>query len=138
MAHGGGGQLAHVVEAYAQHPGPCWMVGTYQAIGQSYDGMQSSDLGIIAQFPQKVSEWSQTVGRFDRKGSKIVGGKGPLVLVPIACGTQDEENVLALTQQFGNVEEFLTVPELREQGDRLQGLDGDSIVQSILEMERAR
>lgn len=121
------------VDAFSDHPGPCWLIGTGYKIGQSKNGMQCAHLGIIAQLPQKPGHWQQWIGRFDR-----IDGRGTLVWVPIAEGTQDESEASRLTRKFGSVERFLGDPSIGETIDKLDGLDDDAPDTMLAALKAAR
>lgn len=117
-----------IVDAYAEHPGPCFLLGTGHSIGTSKDGMQHSDLAVIAQLPEKPGLWLQWIGRFDR-----LGGRSPIVWAPIAEGSADDKEAARLVRKLGPLERFMDAPELREMADKIGGLDDDSLIDSILD-----
>lgn len=122
------------VEAYAVHPGPCCLIGTFQAIGTSKDGMQYTDLAVVAQVPEKPGLWIQGRGRFERLRDKnnpfVKGQRSPILWVPIAEGSAAEKEVGRLTRKFGPIEKFTDSPELREQVEKLDGTEGDDLLDS--------
>lgn len=130
VAHGGFGpqECDRIVDAYAVHEGPCWLVGTWDAIGESKNGMQCTTLGIVAQLPVKPSQWIQGIGRWDR-----MDGVGTIVWVPVAEGTQDDQEISRLTRKFGPIAAFISSPELAETADKLEGLDDDALMTSIID-----
>ena len=118
-----------VIDAFAEHAGPCWLIGTGHSIGLSKDGMQCAQLGIVAQLPEKAGMWLQWIGRMDR-----IGGVGTVIRVPIAEGSADERELTRLTRQFGAIERFTDSPELRAMADSLDGVDDDEgLIASIVE-----
>lgn len=130
VAHGGYGAGAcdRMVDEYSVHEGGCWLVGTWDAIGESKNGMQCTNLGIVGQLPDKPGKWQQGIGRWDR-----IDGVGTLVWVPVAEGTQDDREVARLTRKFGTIERFLESPELRELVDKLDGTeDMDALTDELL------
>lgn len=131
VAHGdmGAVECDRIVDRYSVHEGPCWLIGTWAAIGESKNGMQCSGLLIVAQLPEKPGVWQQGIGRVDR-----IDGVGTLVRVPIAEGTQDDQEVARLTRKFGAIEKFLEAPELRELGDKLDGTFEDDLDDLLDEM----
>jgi hypothetical protein len=71
---------------YARHPGPCVLVGTGQAWGTGVDGLQCTDLAVMAMIPYTPGLLDQWEGRFTRLGQD----RPVTILYPIAEGTADE------------------------------------------------
>lgn len=117
-----------IVDAYAEHPGPCWLIGTGHSIGTSKDGMQHSDLAVIAQLPEKPGLWLQWIGRFDR-----LGGRSPIVWAPLAEGTADDREAARLVRKLGPLERFMDAPELRGMAEKLAGIDDEGLIDSIVD-----
>lgn len=117
-----------IIDTYAEHPGPCYIIGTGHSIGTSKDGMQHSDLAVIAQLPEKPGWWLQWLGRFDR-----LGGRSPIVWVPVAEGSADDKEVSRLIRKLGPLERFMDAPELRDMADKLGGLDDPDLLDSVFE-----
>lgn len=115
------------IEAYAEHPGPCWLIGTGDAIGTSKDGMQCSDLGIVAQLPAQPGRFIQWIGRWDR-----LGGKGTTVFIPVAEGTEADKEIARLVRKFGPIDRFLEDEELRVLARKLSGLDREGILDEAI------
>lgn len=130
VAHGGMGptECDAAVDAYALHQGACWLVGTWDAVGESKNGMQCTNFGVVAQLPVKPSQWIQGVGRWDR-----MDGVGTIVWVPVAEGTQDDIEVSRLVRKFGPVADFLHSPELVKVSEALEGLDDDGLIDSVIQ-----
>lgn len=120
-------KVDQMVEDYAMAPGAAWLIGTWDAIGESKNGMQCTKLGVVAQFPLKPAQWIQGVGRWDR-----LDGVGTIVWVPVADGTQDVREIMRLTRRFGTIEKFIHAPELRELGDRLDGTWDDGLEDDLI------
>jgi hypothetical protein len=118
VAHGDMGPKAcdAAVEEYALAEGARWLIGTWDAVGESKNGMQCTNLGIVAQLPVKPSQWIQGVGRWDR-----MDGVGTLVWVPIAEESQDTVELARLIRKFGAIERFLLDASLRRLCDQLDG-----------------
>jgi hypothetical protein len=115
------------IEAYAEHPGPCWLIGTGDSIGTSKDGMQCSDLGIVAQLPAQPGRFIQWIGRWDR-----LGGKGTTVFIPVAEGTEADKEIARLVRKFGPIDRFLEDEELRVLARKLSGLDREGILDEAI------
>lgn len=109
-----------VEETFPNHDGPCCIVGTFQKIGQSKNGMQHAALGIGAQLPWQADQLDQGFGRFDRPG-------GPMTVfkVPIAVGTYDEAMAVVLAKKFATVDAYMRSGHLSDVRDRLQGIEDD-------------
>jgi hypothetical protein len=100
------------------HPGPCCLVGTGDAWGESVN-MQDTDLAVIVQLPWTPRQLEQWEGRFQR-----LGGNRPVIIqYVVAEGTVDEdvtdnlvgklppiEDVVAETGLAGIEREFNPVP----------------------------
>jgi hypothetical protein len=69
MAHGDTNEreFAEIHKAYMAHPGPCVLIGTYQAWGESLN-LQDTDHMLIAMLPITPGEVEQTEGRGARLG----------------------------------------------------------------------
>lgn len=120
-------KVDQMVEDYAMASGAAWLVGTWDAVGESKNGMQCTKLGVVAQFPLKPAQWIQGVGRWDR-----LDGVGTIVWVPVADNTQDVREIMRLTRRFGPIEQFIHAPELRELGDRLDGTWDDGLEDDLI------
>lgn len=106
FGHGGHSQKEReaLVEWFANHPGPCALIATGQAMGTSFDGLQCATLGIFAMLPDIPGWYDQWSGRLDRHG-----GGGARLLVPLARGTFDEVVAAALAAGFDTVDAYLTM-----------------------------
>jgi len=69
------------------HPGPCVLIGTIDAWGEAYDGLQDTDLALIPMLPWTGGKITQGEGRFPRPGSD----RSTEVEYIIAEGTVDED-----------------------------------------------
>ncbi len=116
-----------IIDAFATWSGPCWLIGTGPSIGTSKDGLQCAQLGVVAQFPEKVGLFLQYLGRFDR-----LGGVGTIIRIPVSEGTIDDREITQLVRHLGPVEQFTNSPELREMADQLDGIDDPSLTDSII------
>ena len=117
-----------MVVSFRKSDGPCLLIGTGQAFGESVDGLQTADLAIFAMLPWKPGDFVQWKGRFDR-----LGGSATLLKVVVATGTYDERVVEILVEKFGPIESFLKADELEGLGDKLLGMeDEQALVSSII------
>lgn len=129
-AHGGIPETtrAEMIEAYAIHEGPCVFVANGQAVGTSVDGLQHTDLAILAMLPWSPGDYIQWKGRFCR-----LEGRSCLIKVVVAAGTYDERVIQILTDKFGPIEQFLEADEIKGDKDMLLGLeDEEKLVKAAL------
>ena len=87
MAHGehGTAYRDEVRDAFMAHPGPCVLVGTGDAWGESFN-LQDTDLAVFAQLPINYRQLWQWEGRFQRHGQK----RPVLIVYPVAEASIDE------------------------------------------------
>jgi len=86
---------------YMDHPGPCLLIGTGDAWGESID-LQDTDLALITMLPwtpDKVIQWE---GRFSRLGQK----RPVLVSYVVARNTADEHVADLLLEKLPHVGEI--------------------------------
>ena len=130
VAHGGYTDSARdqILQDYVNHDGPCLFVGSYQAFGEAYDGFQCTDLAVQAMLPSTPRETIQARGRFRR-----LGGKGCLILYPVAEGTVDEHIASVLLERLEDVVDISGDTDVGELVSSL-GLEDaeDEILASIL------
>lgn len=119
--------------SYGRETGPALLVGTGQAFGESIDGLQTTDLAILAMLPWTPKEIEQQEGRFTRRGQD----RPVRIVYPIAEGTVDEHVADLLLVKLDAVDE--TVAQLGVQSEAgatstaLAGLgDEDAIVSNLL------
>lgn len=74
-----------VHQAYMAHPGPCVLIGTGDAWGESLD-LQDTDLALFAMLPYTPGAVRQWEGRFSRLGQK----RPVIIMYLINEGTVDE------------------------------------------------
>jgi len=74
-------------KAYMAHPGPCILIGTGHAWGESID-LQDTDLALIAMLPFTPEKLRQWEGRFTR-----LGQTRPVLLTYIVARTTVDEHV---------------------------------------------
>tara|TARA_R100001082_G_scaffold34386_1_gene17854 strand:- start:3384 stop:5036 length:1653 start_codon:yes stop_codon:yes gene_type:complete len=103
---------------YMAHPGPCLLVGTGDAWGESVD-LQDTDLALIAMLPwtpDKVIQWE---GRFSRLGQE----RPVLVSYVIARATADEHVADLLLDKLPHVGEIGEDVAAEEVENALGGVD---------------
>jgi hypothetical protein len=98
--------------------GPCILVATGQAFGESVDGLQTASLAIFAMLPWRPGDFEQWKGRFDR-----IGGAPTLLKVVLAKQSYDEKVAGILADKMGPIKEFLVAEQYRGLDDKLLGLD---------------
>jgi len=119
-AHGGTdpSERDKIRHTYMDHPGPCLLVGTGDAWGESVD-LQDTDLALIAMLPwtpDKVIQWE---GRFSRLGQK----RAVLVSYVIARTTADEDVADTLLDKLPHVGEIAEDGAAEEIENALGGVD---------------
>lgn len=107
-----------MVAAFREHPGPCVLIGTGQAFGESVDGLQTADLAIFSMLPWRPGDFEQWKGRFDR-----LGGRATLLKVIVARGTYDEQIAGVLADKIVPITEFLAAEQYEGLGDKLLGIE---------------
>ena len=107
-----------MVANFRDHPGPCVLIGTGQAFGESVDGLQTADLAIFAMLPWRPGDFEQWKGRFDR-----LGGRATLLKVIVARGTYDEKIAGVLADKIVPITEFLEAEQYRGLGNKLLGIE---------------
>ena len=110
-----------IARAFRDDPGPLLLVATGQSIGESFDGLQWADVGILAMLPWQGDQFVQWRGRFDR-----AGGVPTTLYVVVALSTYDERVVTILDEKFGNIADLFAAEEIEGVGDRLTGSDNRS------------
>lgn len=117
-----------MVSAYRSHDGPCLLIGTGQAFGESVDGLQTSDLAIFAMLPWRPGDFEQWKGRFDR-----IGGRPTLLKVVLARKSYDEKVAGILADKITPIKEFLAAEQYQGMDDKLLGIDDrDRMKASVL------
>ena len=117
-----------MVAAYRKHEGPCLLIGTGQAFGESVDGLQTSDLAIFAMLPWRPGDFEQWKGRFDR-----IGGRPTLLKVVLARKSYDEKVAGILADKITPIKEFLAAEQYQGMDDKLLGIDDhDRMKASVL------
>ena len=107
-----------MVSAFRQHDGPCLLIGTGQAFGESVDGLQTADLAIFSMLPWRPGDFEQWKGRFDR-----IGGRPTLLKVVLARKTYDEKVAGILADKIAPIKAFLAAEQYQGMDDKLLGID---------------
>jgi hypothetical protein len=117
-----------MVDRFRESEGPCILIGTGQAFGESVDGLQTASLAIFAMLPWRPGDFEQWKGRFDR-----LGGVATLLKVILAKRTYDEKVAGILADKMGPIKEYLEAEQYKNLDDKLLGLDNhDAMRASIL------
>lgn len=119
-AHGDMGveERQEIVDAYMAHPGPCILVGTMQAFGQSIN-LHDTDAAFMVMLPYTPEMLRQAEGRFVRLGMK----RAVVIYYVIAEGTIDEHIAAILIDKLPAVEEIADDQELGAASSVLAGFD---------------
>lgn len=104
------------VGQYADHEGPCCIIGTISALGEAYDGMQNTDRAIAVGLPWNHGAVEQMEGRFSRHGSR----RSVVIEYPIAAGTVDEKIRQLVLDKLDAAVRILPNKPLEEVGDDLR------------------
>jgi len=129
-AHGGtdGTERQQIVDDYMAHPGPCVLVGTGHAFGESLN-LQDTDAALFTMLPYTPGQLRQWEGRFTRLGQK----RPVVIYYCIAEGTADERIADILISKMPAVAKIAQDEELAEAKDVIGGLDDpDALAESIL------
>lgn len=132
-AHGGQSQeyRQECVDGYMAHPGPCVLVGTGHAFGESLD-LHDTDAALLVMLPYTPGMLRQWEGRFCRLGQK----RAVIIYYVIAEGTVDEHVASILIDKLPAVENVAGDSELGEARSILAGMDGyesdDSLAAAVL------
>jgi hypothetical protein len=129
-AHGGTPPKGRdeIREEYMAHPGPCLLIGTIEAFGESIS-LHDTDLMILASIPINYRQLWQVEGRVARRGQK----RPVLVLYAIAEGTIDEHYLSILLSKLPAVDKIMEDSELSEAYKDLAGFSDDSLLDSLFE-----
>jgi len=107
-----------MVSEFRSSKGPCVLIATGQAFGESVDGLQTADLAIFAMLPWRPGDFEQWKGRFDR-----IGGSPTLLKVVLAKGTYDERVAGLLADKIAPIKEFLAAEQYQGLDTKLLGID---------------
>lgn len=107
-------------EAYMDHPGPCILVGSMGAWGESIQ-LHDTDVAHIGMLPFTPGEVIQLEGRFTRQGQK----RPCLLHYHVAEGTYDEHVAQLLLDKLPAVERITGGGELDGFGKSLAGVENE-------------
>lgn len=107
-----------MVVSFRKSDGPCLLIGTGQAFGESVDGLQTADLAMFTMLPWRPGDFEQWKGRFDR-----LGGRPTLLKVVLAKRTYDEKISGILAEKIGPIRQFLAAEQYEGLDDKLMGID---------------
>ena len=122
-AHGGVDptERDRIRHEYMAHPGPCLLIGTGDAWGESVD-LQDTDLALITMLPWTPDKIIQWEGRFSRLGQK----RPVLVSYVVARNTADEHVSDLLLEKLPHVGEIAEDAAADEIEGVLGGVDESS------------
>jgi hypothetical protein len=120
VAHGGNTQddRDEIIREYMAHPGPCVLVGTGPAFGESLN-IHDTDAAFFVMLPYTPGQLRQWEGRFCRLGQK----RPVVIYYVIAEGTVDEHMAAILIDKLPAVEKVVDDTELAEARGALSGID---------------
>ena len=102
------------------HPGPCILIGTGHAFGESLN-IDDTDAAFFVMLPYTPGQLRQWEGRFHRASTK----RPVVITYVIAEGTVDEHIASILIDKLPAVEEVTKDTELAEAGPILGGINPD-------------
>jgi superfamily II DNA or RNA helicase len=132
-AHGGQstGRRQEIIDEYMAHPGPCVLVGTGHAFGESLN-IHDTDAALFVMLPYTPGQLRQWEGRFTRLGQK----RPVVIYYVIAEDTVDEHVASILIDKLPAVQNIAQDDELASAQGILSGIDEneseDAFVDSIL------
>jgi SNF2 family DNA or RNA helicase len=136
-SHGGDSTAfrQEVVDAYMSHPGPCLLVGTGDAFGESIN-LQDTDAALFVMLPWTPGQVRQWEGRFCRMGQK----RPVVIYYVVAEETVDEHVADKLISKLPAVEAVAKDEELAAARAFIAGTDdtealADSIMAKLLASE---
>jgi superfamily II DNA or RNA helicase len=107
-----------VVDEFMAHPGPCVLVGTGHAFGESLN-IDAADAAFFVMLPYTPGQLRQWEGRFHRASTK----KPVVIYYVIAEGTVDEHVASILIDKLPAVEAIVEDTELAQSSSILAGFD---------------
>ena len=129
-AHGGvdGAERNDIKDDYMDHPGPCVLVATGHAFGESLN-LQDTDAALFTMLPYTPGQLRQWEGRFTRLGQQ----RPVVIYYCIAEGSADERIADILISKMPAVATIAQDEELAEAESVIAGLDDpDALAESIL------
>jgi SNF2 family DNA or RNA helicase len=121
-----------IVDEYMAHPGPCVLVGTMQAFGQSIN-LDDTDAAFMVMLPYTPEMLRQAEGRFVRLSMK----RAVVIYYVLAEGTVDEHIASILIDKLPAVEDIADDQELGAARPVLAGIDAheteEDFVSAVLE-----
>lgn len=129
-SHGGDStqRRQEVVDEYMSHPGPCLLVGTGDAFGESIN-LQDTDAALFVMLPWTPGQVRQWEGRFVRHGMK----RPVVIYYVVAEETVDEQVADKLISKLPAVEAVAKDEELAAARSFIAGTDDDAaLAESII------
>jgi hypothetical protein len=122
VAHGDDSQAVRdeILQEYMAHPGPCVLVGTGPAFGESLN-IHDTDAAFFVMLPYTPGQLRQWEGRFSRLGQV----RPVIIYYVIAEGTVDEHMAAILIDKLPAVVTVVEDSELGEAKGVLAGFDPD-------------
>jgi len=129
MAHGGNStsERDRIRNEYMAHPGPCALVGTGDAWGESVN-LQDTDDVLVVMLPVTPAAIRQWEGRFARHGQK----RPVRIRYLIAEGTADEHVASLLINKLPSVERIVGDEMLTAFGKEIAGIANEEEVLTAL------
>ena len=129
-AHGGDSHKVRdeIIRDYMAHPGPCILVGTGPAFGESLN-IDDTDAALFVMLPYTPGQLRQWEGRFHRASSK----KPVIIYYIVAEGTVDEHLAAILIDKLPAVEKVVGDKELGEAKGPLAGFDPNETDEAFAE-----
>lgn len=107
-----------IIDDYMAHPGPCVLVGTGHAFGESLN-IHDTDAALFVMLPYTPGQLRQWEGRFSRLGQK----RPVVIYYVIAEDTVDEHVASILIGKLPAVQDIAKDTELAEASGVLSGVD---------------
>lgn len=107
-----------IIDEYMAHEGPCVLVGTGHAFGESLN-IHDTDAALFVMLPYTPGQLRQWEGRFARLGQK----RPVVIYYVIAEDTVDEHIASILIDKLPAVQKIAQDEELAEAGSVLGGID---------------
>jgi hypothetical protein len=108
-----------------RHPGPCVVVGTHDAYGESVN-MQDTDVAYVAMLPVNGGKLIQVEGRVSRQGQE----RRVRIRYPVAQGTIDEHMAELLLDKLPSME---TIAGDEQIGGVLKALSNNGLTDEAIE-----